>query len=300
MSSAVRLENVTKLYGAVEAVRDVAFALKPGATALVGHNGAGKTTLMKLMLGLVRPTHGSVRVLGENPASGDFSARRRVGYLPEIAAFNGALTGREVIAFYARLKGAAVADGERLLEEVGLGPAARRRIGGYSKGMRQRLGLAQALIGAPRVLLLDEPTTGLDPELRRNFYEIVDRLVAGGATVLLSTHALNELEARTERILIMDRGKLVADGPLETLRAKAALPTRLRVRVDADGFEPPAIGAWRALGPRAFEADIADDRRVEALRALLCGTNAVADVEIAAPTLEELYAHFVDARSAAP
>ncbi len=167
MTAIVEIQRATKRYGTIEAVRDVSLALDPGETvALVGHNGAGKTTLFKLMLGLARPSVGTIRVLGEDPAAGEFAARRRLGYLPESVSFNAALTGREVLSFYARLKDEPVTKTLELLDRVGLASASARRIGTYSKGMRQRLGLAQALIGEPKLLLLDEPTTGLDPALR--------------------------------------------------------------------------------------------------------------------------------------
>ncbi len=207
MTNTVELAGVTKRYGTIEAVRDVSFALPEGeAIALVGHNGAGKTTLLKLMLGLIRPTAGTIRVLGENPAAGEFAARRALGYLPESVSFNAALTGREILTFYARLKREPVAKSLVLLDDVGLGEAAARRVGTYSKGMRQRLGLAQALIGAPKILLLDEPTTGLDPALRMSFYQIVQKLRDEGTTVVLSSHALTEIEERADRVIIMNRG----------------------------------------------------------------------------------------------
>ena len=177
MTPTVSITGVVKNYRAVRALRDVSFDLVPGRlSALVGHNGAGKTTLIKLMLGLIRADHGTIRVLNEDPAAGEFSARRLLGYLPENVAFNAALTGRETLAFYARLKQINPASAWPLLDRVGLMHAADRRVGTYSKGMRQRLGLAQALLGRPRVLLLDEPTTGLDPALRQTFYEILDEL----------------------------------------------------------------------------------------------------------------------------
>jgi Cu-processing system ATP-binding protein len=191
----IEVERVTKRFGAVEAVRGVSFDLPEGRTvALVGHNGAGKTTLLKMMLGLIRPSQGCIRVLGEDPASGAFAARRRLGFLPENVSFNAALTCRETLSFYARLKREPATSVPKLLDRVGLSAAADRRVGTYSKGMRQRLGLAQALLGEPRVLLLDEPTTGLDPALRQSFYEIVQGLRDRGATVFLSSHALTELE----------------------------------------------------------------------------------------------------------
>ena len=229
MTATVELDHVVKRYGKVQAVRDVSFDLPEGETiALVGHNGAGKTTLLKLMLGLIRPTGGRIRVLGDDPSAGEFAARRRLGYLPESVSFNTGLTGRETLAFYARLKREPLRDALVLLERVGLTHAADRRVGTYSKGMRQRLGLAQALLGAPRVLLLDEPTTGLDPALRQSFYEIVQDLSTGGSTVLLSSHALTELEERAGRVIIMNQGVKVADGTLDDLRRVARLPTRIR------------------------------------------------------------------------
>ena len=228
MSVSVSVNGVEKSYGAVRALRNVSFDLGPGRlSALVGHNGAGKTTLIKLMLGLIHADRGAIRVLNEDPAAGEFSARRQLGYLPENVAFNAALTGRETLAFYARLKQIKPASAWPLLDRVGLTDAADRRVGTYSKGMRQRLGLAQALLGRPRVLLLDEPTTGLDPALRQTFYEILNELRDDGATVLISSHALNELEGRAEHVLIMNRGILVAQGTLAELRSISQLPIRV-------------------------------------------------------------------------
>ncbi|MFN5526090.1 ABC transporter ATP-binding protein, partial [Bradyrhizobium sp.] len=232
MTATIHIADVIKHYNKVEAVRGVSFDLAAGEmVALIGHNGAGKTTLMKMMLGLIRPTRGTIAVLGENPAAGEFSSRRQLGYLPENVAFDAALSGRETQAFYARLKREPVQEALALLDIVGLGDAAKRRVNTYSKGMRQRLGLAQALIGRPRVLLLDEPTTGLDPELRQTFYDVIQKLAAEGTTVLLSSHALTELEERAGRVIIMNRGLKVADGTLEELRRLARLPTRIRVKV---------------------------------------------------------------------
>src|SRR5579859_627099 len=208
---AATLEGVTKLYGRQAAVEAVDLVLRPGETlALAGHNGAGKSTLIKLMLGLIRPTQGRLAVLGQDPAAGGAaSARLEIGYLPENVAFDPAMTGAETLAFYARLKRQPVARNAELLERVGIAKAAAQRVGTYSKGMRQRLGLAQALLGTPRLLLLDEPTSGLDPALRQSFYEIVRALRDQGAAVLLSSHALTEIEAQVDRIVIMNRGRKV-------------------------------------------------------------------------------------------
>ncbi|TWB04666.1 ABC transporter ATP-binding protein [Bradyrhizobium stylosanthis] len=299
MTKTVRICDVTKDYGSVKAVRGASFELGEGElVALIGHNGAGKTTLMKLMLGLIRPSSGSIEVLGDNPAAGEFAGRRQLGYLPENVSFEAALTARETQAFYARLKREPVAKALDLLDAVGLGSASRRRIGTYSKGMRQRLGLAQALIGRPRVLLLDEPTTGLDPELRQTFYDVIARLASEGATVLLSSHALTELEERAGRVIIMNRGVKVADGSIEELRRLARLPTRIRLKVS--GLAPHEMPAWapadaicRRLNGHFVEIDAAPERKIELLHRATALGNSVEDVDVIPPTLDELYAHFL-------
>jgi Cu-processing system ATP-binding protein len=305
MTGTIEIRNVVKRFGKVEAVRDVSFSLPEGETvALVGHNGAGKTTLMKLMLGLIRPTGGSIAVLGEDPAAGEFAARRRLGYLPENVSFNAALTGQETLAFYARLKREPAKSVAPLLDRVGLTHAAGRRVGTYSKGMRQRLGLAQALLGEPRVLLLDEPTTGLDPALRQSFYEIVEELRGRGATVLLSSHALTELEERAGRVVIMNRGIKVADGTLDELRRIARLPTRIRLKVTDVGLAnvPNWLGpveGWRQVNGHMVEIYASPERKIEVLRRATGEGAPVEDLDVFPPTLDELYAHFLLSQEAA-
>ena len=307
MSAAtVHVRQVTKRFGKVGAVRGVSFDLERGETvALVGHNGAGKTTLIKLMLGLIRPTSGSVEVLGDDPAAGQFSARKELGFLPENVAFNSGLTGRETLSFYARLKRQPASAIAPLLERVGLADAAGRRVGTYSKGMRQRLGLAQALLGEPRVLLLDEPTTGLDPALRQSFYETVEELRGRGATVLLSSHALTELEERAGRVIIMNRGVKVADGTLDELRRIARLPTKIRLRVTERGLAnmPEWLGpvdTWRRVNGRTVEIDASPEGKIELLRRATDESAPVEDLDIVPPTLDQLYAHFLRSEAAAP
>jgi Cu-processing system ATP-binding protein len=303
VTATVELNGVAKRYGPIEAVRAVSFCLRPGElTALVGHNGAGKTTLMKLMLGLIRPTAGSIRVLGEDPAAGEFAARRRLGYLPENVAFNTALSGYETLAFYARLKREPLRLVAPMLERVGLTAAAARRIGTYSKGMRQRLGLAQALLGEPQVLLLDEPTSGLDPALRRSFFAILRELRDRGTTVLLSSHALTELEERAERIIIMNQGAMAANGSVEELRRIAGLPTRIRLTATPgklaamhaclDGLTP----SCRRVNGSVIEIDAAADGKIDVLRRAAAAGAAVSDVDVIPPTLDDLYTHFLGAQ----
>jgi Cu-processing system ATP-binding protein len=299
MTAVVTLDSVTKRYGKEAAVNEVTLELDRGqCIALVGHNGAGKTTLIKMMLGVTHPTSGRIRVLGEDPLShAGQQARLQIGYLPESVAFPPALTGLEMLRFYARLKRRPTAECEELLTRVGLAEAARKRIGAYSKGMRQRLGLAQALLGSPRLLFLDEPTTGLDPFLRRSFYSIIAELRDRGVTAVLSSHALSELETRVDRIVVLHRGRALVTGTLDSLRAMARLPTvfRLRLRNGLAGtvpavFEGLAAGSVAADG--AIELSCAADRKMEVLRRAQA-IQGLDDIEILSPSLDQLYASFL-------
>jgi Cu-processing system ATP-binding protein len=229
MTVCVELAGLAKSYGDQIAVQDVDLSLRRGeCVALAGHNGAGKSTLIKLMLGLITPTRGSVSILGRNPGA---RGHVDIGYLPESLALYPSMTGAETLSFYAKLKRQPVARNAALLEKVGIAHAAGRRVGTYSKGMRQRLGLAQALLGTPQLLLLDEPTAGLDPALRQNFYQLLGELREQGVTVVLSSHALAEVEGRADRIVIINCGRKCADGSMSDLRRLAALPIRIRLRL---------------------------------------------------------------------
>jgi Cu-processing system ATP-binding protein len=299
--SAIELKSVKKHYGPSAAVDDVSLDLPEGQTvALVGHNGAGKTTLFKLMLGLTRPTAGFIRVLGEDPGTrAGREARNNIGYLPENVVFSGALTGREMLKFYASLKGRTAAECDKLLQQVGLGEARNKRVSAYSKGMRQRLGLAQALLGEPRLLFLDEPTTGLDPLVRQSFYELVGELRGRGVTALLSSHALSELEARIDHVVILDRGKVLAVGSLDTLRALAGLPVQIEIAV-SDGFDAD-LGGLEGLtsaptglnGHRSLTC--ASERKLDLVRRVSAMPH-VTNISIIEPTLDQIYAHFLSNR----
>lgn len=297
MTTAVHIAAATKRYGNVEAVRDISLSLGQGEiTALVGHNGAGKTTLIKLMLGLIRPTTGTVRVLGEDPATGDTSVRRRLGYLPESVSFHMALTGRETLAFYARLKRVDVRAATDLFDQVGLSAAsADRPICTYSKGMRQRLGLAQALLGQPQLLLLDEPTSGLDPALRRNFWSLIAELRSRGTTILLSSHALTELEDRADRVVIINGGTKIADGTLDELRGIARLPSRISLRLTEGttaAWHNKGV-VWRRNGDAVLEAEVAPENKIALLHEVTLDPSALAGLALMEPTLDDLYAHFL-------
>lgn len=292
MTSTLTISRLTKRFGGVQALSDVSLCVAPGErVALLGHNGAGKSTMMKIILGLIAPDDGEISVCGATP--GDAEARSRVAYLPENAAFHSALTGLEQVAFYMRLRGVDPKGARDLLGRVGLGDAATRRIGTYSKGMRQRVGLAQALIGHPRLLVLDEPTSGLDPVSRRDFYELLDGLAAEGATILLSSHALTEVEARTDRLLILSGGRMVAEGRLPELRREAALPVALHVTA-VNGYAPDLMAAFpNAIRTgRGVTLTCAQDDKLATLARISRLGDKVADLDVIPPSLEDIYSHF--------
>lgn len=286
------LSQVTKTFGANRALDGVGFTVSPGErVALLGHNGAGKSTLMKIILGLITFDSGTVSVLGAAP--GSHAARRQVAYLPENVAFHPALTGLEQLRYYLRLRGEKPGAAMDLLRKVGLGDAAKRRIGTYSKGMRQRVGLAQALIGSPRLLVLDEPTSGLDPVSRREFYAMLDDLAAEGAAILLSSHALTEVEARTDRIVILSRGVMAANDTLAALRRQAALPIHLQVTArpgQADAVARSLDGA--RMNGIMVDLTCGHDQKLARLGQIATLGAMIEDVEVIPPSLEDLYSHF--------
>lgn len=286
----LKISHASKDRGSARVLSDVSLTVQPGErVALLGHNGAGKSTLIKAVLGLTPIGSGAISIDGASP--GSTKARRATAYLPEAVSFHPALTGREQLTLFAKLDGAP-ADVAGLLDRVGLSDALDRRIGTYSKGMRQRLGLAQVLLGKPAVALLDEPTSGLDPISRQDLYAIIDQLAGQGTAVLIASHALTEVEARTDRIAIMRKGELVADDTLTGLSRRAGLPIRLRVRAatDADAIAAQ-IGGQRINGA-SVELNCTPDDKMAQLRRITDLGAAVADLEITPPKLEDLYRHF--------
>ncbi len=289
---AISINNVSKRYRKQVALDGVSLEVAPGErVALLGHNGAGKTTLLKLVLGLTPSDAGEITVLGAPPGSA--AARRAYAYLPENVAFHKLLTGREQIAMLARLKGESAQRAAESLERVGLGDAMDRRIGTYSKGMRQRLGLAQLIIGQPQIVILDEPTSGLDPISREMFYSIVVELAEAGAAVIHSSHALTELEARTDRIAILRNGKLVADDQLAQLQINANLPIRLRVQAGLESADSIAerLGGARING-QAVELICQPGEKIARLAQVTSLGESVRDIDVIPPSLEDVYRHY--------
>ncbi|MBB5376318.1 ABC-2 type transport system ATP-binding protein [Deinococcus metalli] len=229
MTNAIELTGVDKTFGKVTALRGLTLDIRAGElTALLGPNGAGKTTAISLMLGLGAPTAGQVRVLGGNPRQDD--VRRRIGSMPQESALPPALTVREAVELFARFYPAPLGTAQALAL-ADLGSVAGRRAGALSGGQKRRLAFALAVVGNPQVLLIDEPTTGMDAQSRQAFWAAVTDLKDAGRTILLTTHYLEEAERAADRVVVMNAGAVLADGTPEQLRSQAG---GARVRFTSD------------------------------------------------------------------
>ncbi|MCS6799134.1 MAG: ABC transporter ATP-binding protein [Myxococcota bacterium] len=301
----LRAAGLSKWYGRVTALQDVSVHLGPGIWALLGPNGSGKSTLLHLAAGLLRPSLGQIRVCGLVPF-GEPRALRRVGLCPEADALWNELTGLQTVATLAALGGMRPAEARdravAALEAFGLRDAMERPVGSYSRGMRQRVKLAQAVVHDPDVLLLDEPLTGTDPASRHAILEEVRRRAARGALVLFSTHVLPEVEALTDRVLLLVRGRIVAQGRVHEIRDMLAEhPQRIHVVCD----RPRALGARLLEEPSVAGVRLLDEglevetREPEptyraVARALVEGGFELRSLTSPDATLEALFHHLVE------
>jgi ABC-2 type transport system ATP-binding protein len=261
----IELERASRWYGQVIGLNDVTCGIQAGVTALLGPNGAGKSTFMKLVSGQLRPTTGTVRVLGKQPFANG-AVYRSLGYCPETDSFYEEMTGRDFVAFLGSMAGFRGAELRKRVDDsiarVGMEANAGRRIGGYSKGMRQRIKLAQALVHDPQVLLLDEPLNGLDPVGRREMTDLMRRLGEAGKCVLISSHILYEVEQMTRTILLIHRGRLLAQGDVYEIRGLIDKhPHRISIVTD----DPRALAAALLRLPNVVSVrfDPRDPRRLE-------------------------------------
>ena len=293
------LENVSYRYDRNPVLNGIDLHLEPGEIlGLFGHNGAGKTTSIKLILGLMAPDQGTVRVLGGQ--AGDARISQHIGYLPENVMFYPQLTGREVLGHFARLKGAAPSQVPELLAQVGLADAMDARTKTYSKGMRQRLGLAQALLGRPKLLMLDEPTVGLDPVATADLYRLLRELRNQGTGIVLCSHVLPGVEPYIDRAAILTQGSLRASGDLAALRRQAHMPVTLFLepanglsaleRAIEDSAIPTTTLARTEQG--GLQVAVEPREKMPLLRTLMA-SGELADVGIHQPSLEDLYVHFI-------
>jgi ABC-2 type transport system ATP-binding protein len=232
-------ENVSKFYGEVLGINRVNLSIPPGITSLVGPNGSGKTTLMNLMTGLIRPTRGSVNVLGIPPDRPD-ELFRKVGYCTQYDSSPKGMTGYQFLYSFLRIHATPRAEADRLaweaLERVGLTDAARRKVAAFSKGMRQRIKLAQALCHNPRVMVLDEPLNGLDPMARAETLALFQKLGAEGHHVIVSSHILHEVDRISDQVILLSNGYVVAEGHIEGVRSEVKEhPVQILVRCSRPG-----------------------------------------------------------------
>jgi|SRR5262245_2441245 len=253
MSAAVEAERVRKLYGDLIAVDDLTLSVEPGEIlGVLGPNGAGKTTAIRVLTTLLAPTRGTFAVAGV-PHTRPVEIRRQIGVLPESAGYPERQSGGEFIRYHARLYGhsraSAATVANRLLADVGLQDRSRSLISGYSRGMRQRLGIARAMVNEPRVVFLDEPTLGLDPAGQRQVLALVRQVASDrGVTVLLCTHLLAEVEEVCSRVLILNRGRVAALGTVSEVVHRAAAPRSARLRVAPERVEEAVAVLNRAAG----------------------------------------------------
>jgi ABC-2 type transport system ATP-binding protein len=292
-SNVIDVRHLAKHYGEVTALADLTLAVKRGEIfGFLGPNGAGKTTAVKLLVGLSKASGGDGTVLGR--PLGDRATRQKLGYLPELFRYQDWLSAREVLAFHARLAGITsshrATEIARVLETVGLSVRSDDRVGAFSKGMQQRLGLAVALLDNPTLIFLDEPTSALDPIGRHDVREILHALQARGTTVFLNSHLLSEVELVCDRVAIVNRGRVVAQGPIAQI---VGAGNAVRVRATADGTAVETIlapfGSVVSDGD-ALRVDGVDRETIPQLVAALIAANArVYEVQPIAATLEERF-----------
>ena len=251
-------DNVSKFYGEVLGVNRVSLSIEPGVTSLVGPNGAGKTTLMNLMTGLLFPTKGTVRVLGISPSDPE-TFYRNIGYCSQFDAFPKGLSGYQMIRSMMALHGLSASEAEErtwsAIERVGMTDAAHRRVAGYSKGMRQRVRLAQALAHSPKVLILDEPLNGLDPMARAEVIELFRKFAESGMHVVISSHIMHEVDIVSDSVIMMSGGYVVAEGDIQGVRHEMEdHPIQILIRCDR-----PAV-----IASSVFQQDSVVEVRIHA------------------------------------
>lgn len=298
-------KDLTKRYGSYTAVERLNLNVRAGEVfGMLGPNGAGKTTTILMLLGLTEPSSGSVRVLGLDPARQPLSVKSRVGYLPDQVGFYDELSARENLIYIARLNGI---HGNRLnqrideaLERVGLEKVANKRVGAFSRGMRQRLGLADVLIKQPQLIIMDEPTSGLDPEASHEFLKMILSLKEEGITILLSSHLLHQVQATCDRVGLFNHGKMVLEGTVTEL-AQRILGGAYRIQVDAKGEKSaiiealqkiPHVSNVRLTDSRVYEVEALQDIRAEAAEAVISAGGRLLSLGVQMQSLDDIYATY--------
>lgn len=301
----IEAHGLTKRYGNFTAVDGLDLAVRRGEVyGLLGPNGSGKTTTILMLLGLTEPTAGTVRVVGFDPARQPLSVKSRAGYMPDEVGFYDELSARDNLAYIARLNGIPRAEADRRIEaalaRVGLSDVAAKRVGAFSRGMRQRLGVADVLLKQPQLIIMDEPTQGLDPEGAREFLQIISGLSRDGITILLSSHLLHQVQAVCDRVGLFHRGHKVLEGSVEDL-ARQVLNGAYRVGVQAHGDAEAILAALRSVPgvvevthpePARFDLRAASDLRAEAAEAVVKAGGRLLSLVVETPSLDDIYAHY--------
>jgi ABC-2 type transport system ATP-binding protein len=306
----IRAEALTKRYRATLAVDHIDIEVGAGEiVGILGPNGSGKTTTILMLLGLTEPTSGRALVAGFDPLREPLQVKRRVGYLPDQVGFYDTLSARDNLAYTGRLGGLSRAEiDERFaaaIDRVGLGEVGRARVGTFSQGMRQRLGLAEILMKRPSVAILDEPTTALDPHSTQEFLEMIRRLKADGTAVLLSSHHLDQVQSVCDRVALFNRGRIVLSGTVTELAGRV-LGGGYVIDVEARGpgiadrlAAVPGVVRVQSLGPDLYRVDCQKDLRAEIARVIAAEAELLG-IRFAAPSLTEVYnRYFEEARDAA-
>jgi len=303
--SAIQLSSVTKRFGDVVAVHELDLTVESGEIyGFLGPNGAGKSTTINMLLDFVRPTDGTVEVLGESVETAGSGLRERIGVLPEGFDVYSRLSGRKHIEFAIESK-AVDDDPDEILDRVGLTEAADRNAGGYSKGMRQRLALGMALVGEPELLILDEPSSGLDPNGAKEMREIVEAEANRGATVFFSSHVLGQVEAVCDRVGILNDGELVTEDSIEGLRAASDSEATLILTVDdatdddLDGVRGLAGVSGAAVDGTTVTVACESDAKTEVISTLSGAGIEIQDIETESTSLEELFLSYTDGEGVA-
>jgi len=291
----IEIKNLTKMYGNFKALDGLSLTVEENEVfGYLGPNGAGKTTTINLMMGMLQPTSGSIRIANIDVERDPLKVKKICGYLPENVGFYDHLTARQNLLYFSEFYGFGRQEAlkiiDDLLELVGIPDAADRKVGEFSKGMKQRLGLAQALLNDPKIVFLDEPTSGLDPQGAADFREIIRRLKKEGKTIFFSSHILSEVKEVCETVGIINKGKLVAKGRIEEFNKSFTIVVETEPAADASVLE--AFGEVKVKDSRII-VEAEKDCRVEISRALFDKGYLIKELHLMEPSLEEIYMRIV-------
>ncbi len=300
----IETSGLTKRYGRLTAVDNLNLAIEKGEIyGLLGPNGSGKTTTILMLLGLTEPTEGRVRVLGLDPARQPLSVKAHVGYLPDSVGFYDNLTARENLIYIAKLNGLKRAEAYRridaALERIGLTDAAEKRVGEFSRGMRQRLGVAELIIKEPQIIIMDEPTLGLDPEATRSFLALIRELKEDGITFLLSSHLLQQVQSVCDRVGLFRNGRIVLEGTVSDL-ARQVLGEAYRIFVDVERPDAAVEAALRELphvtdvwlDGRTYVVEATNDYRADTATAVVQAGGRLTALNVEQASLDDIYSAY--------